>query len=134
MKKFTVAIIALAAVPGLAFASVQGAMGSARPSASISAPIGDAEPASATVRVAVAPTTIAAGEALPEHSNATERYIYVVSGRVRVSNLVTGVDQDVSPGEMAVETQGHIHVARALDGLPASVLLIDWSSLGLQQR
>jgi quercetin dioxygenase-like cupin family protein len=134
MRKLTALIMAVAAIPGLAMASAQGPSVKTQPQTSIAAPIGDVEPASGVVRVAVAPTTIPAGQTLPEHVSPTERYVYVVSGRVRVTNLVTGEGQDVSPGEMAVETQGHLHVAAALDGLPASVLLIDGATLGLGQR
>jgi len=133
MKKFTVLILALVATPGLALASAQGPARSERPQASISAPLENAAPADGKVRMEVSQTTIPAGQALPEHRNPTLRYIYVVSGRVRVSNLVTGVDQDVSPGEMAVETEGHWHVATALDGLPADILLIDGAALGQAQ-
>jgi hypothetical protein len=42
---------------------------------------------------------------------------------------VTGEKQEISPGEMAMETEGHWHVATALDGLPADVLLIDGADL-----
>lgn len=130
MKKLTVLVLALIATPSLALASVQGPSLSARPQASIAGPIEASAPADGTVRMEVSQTTIPAGEALPEHRNPTLRYIYVVSGRVRVSNLVTGVEQDVNPGEMAVETEGHWHVAKALDGLPADILLIDGAALG----
>jgi len=42
---------------------------------------------------------------------------------------VTGDEREVSPGEMAVETEGQWHVATALDGQPADILLIDGAAM-----
>lgn len=127
MKFLTFAIVAAIALPRAALASTSGHGQATSPLsslASLTAPT-TALPTEGKVRMAVSQTTIPAGESLPEHVQPTLRYIYVVSGRVRVSNLVTGEQQEINPGEMAVEAEGQLHIATALDGLPADILLID---------
>jgi len=126
MRNLTIIALAAALLPGLALASATGPAGPVgqKPAFAASA-AGDDAPADGKVRVAASQTVIPANGAMPEHVQATARYILVVSGRVRVSNLDTGHEQDISPGEMAMEPEGQRHVARALDGEPASVLLIE---------
>lgn len=136
MRILTIAIFAAAlSAPAMGMAATRGPALSAPAATDFSAPASATAPAEGVVRMALAPTTIPAGESLPEHMTPTVRYVFVLSGRVRVSNLVTGEDQEVSPGQLAVETEGHWHVATALDGQPANILLIDGSDLagmGLQ--
>ncbi|MFN3522047.1 MAG: cupin domain-containing protein [Phenylobacterium sp.] len=125
MRKLTIVVLAAAAIPTMALASAQAPAVASLAQSRSGEPLAGVLPVSGKVRMAVSQTTIPAGESLPEHVQPTLRYIYVVSGRVRVSNLVTGVDQEISPGEMAVETEGQLHIATALDGLPADILLIE---------
>lgn len=129
MRKLTIVALAAAALPTMALASVQTPATASLAQAQASEPLVEALPTSGKVRMAVSQTTIPAGESLAEHMAPTLRYIYVVSGRVRVSNLVTGDEREVSPGEMAVETEGQWHVATALDGQPADILLIDGAAM-----
>jgi quercetin dioxygenase-like cupin family protein len=77
------------------------------------------------MRMSVSQLTLAAGERLPDHQPAYLRYIYVVSGRLQVSNLVTGGAQEIAAGEMAVETAGEMHSAKALGDEPAEVMIVE---------
>lgn len=129
MRFLTIAVLAAVSLPTMTLASTQTPALTTLAPANASEPLVDQLPVNGKVRMAVSQTTIPAGESLPEHMQPTLRYIYVVSGRVRVSNLVTGDQQDVAPGQMAVETQGQWHVATALDGMPADILLIDGSAM-----
>ncbi|WP_374571883.1 cupin domain-containing protein [Phenylobacterium sp.] len=129
MRILTIAVLAAMAAPTMALASAEAPAVTSLGPARAAAPLAEALPTNGKVRMAVAKTTIPAGESLPEHMQPTLRYIYVVSGRVRVSNLVTGEAQEIGPGQMAAETKGQLHVATALDGLPADVLLIDGAAV-----
>lgn len=126
MRNLTIIALAAAMLPGLALASASGPAGLASPKAAFTAPAAEEDaPAEGKVRVAASQTVIPANGAMPEHVQSTARYILVVSGRVRVSNLDTGAEQDAAPGEMVMEPEGQRHIAHALDGEPASVLLIE---------
>ncbi|MDP1616154.1 cupin domain-containing protein [Phenylobacterium sp.] len=77
------------------------------------------------VRMTVVQATLAPGESLPDNARTALRYIYVKSGRLQVSNLVTGDEQEILAGEFAVESAGQWHTGRALGAEPAEVLLIE---------
>jgi quercetin dioxygenase-like cupin family protein len=77
------------------------------------------------VRMTVVQATLAPGESLPDNARTALRYIYVKSGRLQVSNLVTGDEQEILAGEFAVESAGQWHTGRALGVEPAEVLLIE---------
>ena len=77
------------------------------------------------VRMTVVQATLAPGESLPDNARTALRYIYVKSGRLQVSNLVTGDEQEILAGEFAVESAGQWHTGRATGGEPAEVLLIE---------
>lgn len=78
-----------------------------------------------SVRVAMRQQTLAPGGKLAEHRQAGERYLYVVAGRLKVSDLVTGEEQVVEPGKMAVEQPGDWHEAMAVGAEPATFYVID---------
>lgn len=78
-----------------------------------------------SVRIAMRQETLAPGGKLAEHRPEGERYLFVVSGRLKVSNLVTGEEQIVEAGKMAAEQPGDWHVAEALGPDPASFYVID---------
>jgi quercetin dioxygenase-like cupin family protein len=88
------------------------------------APAAEAAPAE-SVRVAMRQETLPAGGRLAEHRTEGERYLYVVSGRLKVSNLVTGEEQIVEAGKMAAEQPGDWHVAQALGAEPVALYVID---------
>lgn len=69
--------------------------------------------------------TLPPGGELPEHRQAGERYLYVVAGRLKVANLVTGEEQVVEAGKMAAEQPGDWHVAVALGAEPTTFYVID---------
>ena len=92
----------------------------------LTAPHEAAAPAPAeSVRVAVRRETLPPGGKLAEHRADGERYLFVVSGRLKVSNLVTGEEQIVDAGKMAAEQPGDWHVAEALGAEPVSLYVID---------
>ncbi len=139
MRKLTLAALALsAAIPGLAIAGGAEAAAtlpsppSAAPSALSFALPQDEEPAEGEkVRMTVVRATLAPGESLPDNARTALRYIYVQSGRLQVSNLVTGAEQEVAAGEFAVESAGQWHTGRAMGSEPAEVLLIEQAPAGL---
>ena len=140
MRKLTLAVFALsAAIPGLALSSAAGAAaslptsapGAAAPSLSLALPQDDAPSQGEKVRMTVVRATLAPGEALPDNARTALRYIYVQSGRLQVSNLVTGAEQEVVAGEFAVESAGQWHTGKALGSEPAEVLLIEQAPAGL---
>jgi quercetin dioxygenase-like cupin family protein len=69
--------------------------------------------------------TLPPGGRLPEHRPAGARYLFVVSGRLKVSDLVTGDEQVVEAGRMAAEQPGDWHVAQALGAEPVTLYVID---------
>lgn len=130
MRKLTLIGLLALVVPGLALAapsppsSVEG-----RPVAPLSFALPqDDEPApGGKVRMMVVQATLAPGESLPENARSALRYIYVKSGRLQVSNLVTGDRQDVEAGEFAVESAGQWHTGQAVGLEPVEILLIEQS-------
>jgi quercetin dioxygenase-like cupin family protein len=87
----------------------------------------DAPPEAPTdpVRIGMRQETLPAGGKMPEHRPAGERYLYVVSGQLKVSNLVTGEEQLVGPGKMAAEQPGDWHVAEVVGDAPVTLYVID---------
>lgn len=88
------------------------------------APAPAAAPSDA-VRIAMRQETLAPGGKLAEHRPQGERYLFVVAGRLKVSNLVTGEEQIVEAGKMAAEQPGDWHVAEVLGTEPVSLYVID---------
>lgn len=138
MRKLTLAVFSLsAAIPGLALAGSAQAAASLPSAPSISTPsmsltLPQEEPAEGEkVRMTVVRATLAPGESLPDNARTALRYIYVQSGRLQVSNLVTGAEQEVVAGEFAVESAGQWHTGKAMGSEPAEVLLIEQAPAGL---
>ena len=90
-------------------------------------PDGLAAPSSGSAQVELAMTqqTLPANGTLAEHSQPYLRYLYVLSGELKVSNLVTGDEQRVQAGGMAVETPNDWHVAKAMGAEPVVFVTID---------
>ena len=112
MRKFAAALFAVCLWPAAAAAAPLAALTSAAPAAQ-------------SVRVAMRQETLAPGGRLAEHRCDGERYLYVVSGQLKVSNLVTGDEEIVDAGGMTAERPGDWHVAEAVGGQPATFYLID---------
>lgn len=128
MRKLTLFGVLAAVLPGLAFAAPSPPPSmDARPIAPLSfaLPQDDEPDQGDKVRMTVIQTTLAPGESLPENARTALRYIYVKSGRLQVSNLVTGDRQDVEAGEFAVESAGQWHTGLAVGVEPVEVLLIE---------
>lgn len=128
MRKLTVVCLLVAALPGLALAAPSPPPSiDARQSTPLSfaLPQDDEPQQGDKVRMTVVQTTLAPGESLPENARTALRYIYVKSGRLQVSNLVTGDRQDVEAGEFAVESAGQWHTGLAVGVEPVEVLLIE---------
>jgi quercetin dioxygenase-like cupin family protein len=121
MRTIAIAVLALIAAPSLALA--------AAPSTPVAAPsiAGlEADPElDGKVQVTVSQENIAAGGTLAEHRQPFVRHLFVVSGKLKVSNLVTGEEQLVGAGEIAVEAAGDWHVAHAVGDEAVEVFVID---------
>ncbi|HKR90067.1 MAG TPA: cupin domain-containing protein [Phenylobacterium sp.] len=122
MRLFAWAALAacICAAPTLAAPQISALGTPAAPTAAASDP-----QAAAAVRVAMRQETLPPGGSLPEHRQSGERYLYVVAGRLKVSNLVTGEEQVVEAGKMAAEQPGDWHVAVALGAQAATFYVID---------
>lgn len=129
MKKLTSVFVALAvAIPGVALSAPsapQPGFEPAVPSMTLSLPEAQDPPEGDKVRMTVVQATLAPGESLPENARTALRYIYVKSGRLQVSNLVTGDEQEIVAGEFAVETAGQWHTGKAMGAEPVELLLIE---------
>ena len=124
MRFFTAAALAVCICPVPAFAATQ--------TSALAAPLPRAAPSAAaeeapggSVRVAMRQQTLPPGGKLPEHRQMGERYLYVVAGQLKVSNLVTGEEQVVGAGKMAAEQPGDWHAVVALGAEPATFYVID---------
>ena len=129
MRKLTLAVcVTLLAVPALAVAAPGQAptfdAGAPAPMA-LALPQTEDPIEGDKVRMTVVQATLAPGESLPDNARTALRYIYVKSGRLQVSNLVTGDEQEILAGEFAVESAGQWHTGRAMGVEPAEVLLIE---------
>ena len=129
MRKLTLAVgAALLAIPALAFAAPgQPPVFDAGAPAPMTLALPQTEDPieGEKVRMTVVQATLAPGESLPDNARTALRYIYVKSGRLQVSNLVTGDEQEILAGEFAVESAGQWHTGRAMGVEPAEVLLIE---------
>ena len=124
MRIFAAAALAACICPVPAFAATQtSALASPLPA---TAPEAQEAPGG-SVKVAMRQQTLPPGGVLPEHRQAGERYLYVVAGRLKVSNLVTGEEQVVGAGRMAAEQPGDWHVAAVVGAEPATFYVIDRS-------
>ncbi|MFC3069062.1 cupin domain-containing protein [Phenylobacterium soli] len=77
------------------------------------------------VEVKVSQTDIPAGGQIPPHKHPWPRYVYVISGRIQVDNLVTGQSYELKAGDASIDPVDQWHQARALDGAPARLIAID---------
>ncbi|MDP1872926.1 cupin domain-containing protein [Phenylobacterium sp.] len=128
MRKLTLIGLLAATLPGLAFAapSPPRAMDAVQTSPlSLALPQDDEPGQGDKVRMTVVQATLAPGESVPDNARTALRYIYVKSGRLQVSNLVTGDRQDVEAGEFAVEAAGQWHTGKAIGVEPVEILLIE---------
>lgn len=122
MRSLAIAALALIAAPGLALAAAAGPAPASAPAVETLSADSELE---GNVRVSITHQTLAAGAGLPEHRQAYIRHLFVVSGQLKVSNLVTGEEQLVGAGELATEAAGDWHVAEVVGDEDARIYLID---------
>ena len=124
MRKFVAAAVLAALVsPALANAAPR--------EAAIGAPTATpASPPPEGMRIAMRRETLPPGGKLAEHRQEGERYVYVLSGQLKVSNLVTGDEQVVAAGKMAAEQPGDWYAAEAVGTEDAAFYLIDRAPAG----
>ncbi|MBR1124782.1 cupin domain-containing protein [Bradyrhizobium lablabi] len=65
------------------------------------------------------------GAKLPEHEHNSQRYGYVLSGRLRITNTETGKSDEFKPGDFIVESRGQWHKAENIGAEPVKLLVID---------
>jgi quercetin dioxygenase-like cupin family protein len=65
------------------------------------------------------------GAKLPEHEHNAQRYGYLLSGRLRVTNTETGKSEEFKPGDFIVESRGQWHKAENIGAEPIKLLVID---------
>jgi quercetin dioxygenase-like cupin family protein len=82
------------------------------------------------LRVTVSQTVIPAHGALPVHKHPYPRYVYVLAGRVRVTNLVTGQAFELKAGDMTIDPVDQWHKAEALGDGPARLVAVDQAPPG----
>jgi quercetin dioxygenase-like cupin family protein len=68
---------------------------------------------------------IAPGAKLPEHEHNSQRYGYLLSGRLRITNTETGKSEEYKPGDFIVESRGQWHKAENIGAEPIKLLVID---------
>jgi quercetin dioxygenase-like cupin family protein len=65
------------------------------------------------------------GAKLPEHEHNSQRYGYLLSGRLRITNTDTGKSEDYKSGDFVVESRGQWHKAENIGTEPIKLLVID---------
>jgi quercetin dioxygenase-like cupin family protein len=83
------------------------------------------------VQVTYSETIVPAGGALPAHKHPYPRFALVMSGRLQVTNLVTGTVSEVKAGELAIDAIDQWHEAKVLGSEPVRMLVIDQAPPGV---
>lgn len=86
---------------------------------------------SGPLQVTISETSIPAGGAIPPHKHPYPRYVYVLAGRIQVTNLVTGQVYELKAGDMSIDPVDQWHEAKALDGAPARLVAMDQTPPGV---
>ncbi|MBX7247593.1 MAG: cupin domain-containing protein [Caulobacteraceae bacterium] len=71
------------------------------------------------------------GTALAPHKHPYPRYVHIESGRLSVSNEVTGVTREFGPGEFIVEAIDQWHSGRVVGDEPVILMVIDQAPPGV---
>ena len=82
------------------------------------------------VEVTFSETVVPAGGAIAPHKHPYPRYAYVVSGRLKVTNLVTGTAAEVTAGALAIDAIDQWHEAAVVGDEPVRMLVIDQAPPG----
>ncbi len=82
------------------------------------------------VQAIVSNYEIPPGTKLPEHKHIYERYGYLLSGQLRITNTEAGKSADYKPGDFIVESLGQWHKAENIGAEPIKLLVIDQAEPG----
>lgn len=82
------------------------------------------------VQVTVNRVTIPAGGKLPPHKHPFQRYGYVESGSIRVTNLDTGGEIDYQAGQAIMEARGQWHMGEVTGDAPVVLIVFDQTPPG----
>ena len=82
------------------------------------------------VEVTFSETVVPPGGAIAPHKHPYPRYAYVVSGRLKVTNLVTGTVAEVKAGDLAIDAIDQWHEAAVVGDEPVRMLVIDQAPPG----
>jgi len=82
------------------------------------------------LQVTVSETTIPPHGTLPVHKHPYPRYVYVLAGRLRVTNLDTGEAAELKAGDMSIDPIGQWHRAEALGDDKVMLITIDQAPPG----
>jgi quercetin dioxygenase-like cupin family protein len=83
------------------------------------------------VRVTFTETVVPPGGRLAPHKHPYPRYALVTSGRLKVTNLVTGTVTEVKAGELAIDAVDQWHEAEVVGAEPVRLLVIDQAPPGV---
>jgi quercetin dioxygenase-like cupin family protein len=123
---FTAALLLCLAAPAIAQAPESVALGQADKTNSGQAILVSEGP----LQVTTSRVTIPAGASLPVHKHPHQRYAYVLSGRLKVSNLETDTSVEYAPGDTVIEARGQWHTGKALGTEPVVLVVIDQTPPG----
>lgn len=82
------------------------------------------------LQASLAETRLAPGASLPAHRHPYQRYVFVLEGRVEVTNMDTGEITVLDTGDFVAEARGQWHSARVLGDSAARLLAIDETPVG----
>jgi quercetin dioxygenase-like cupin family protein len=85
---------------------------------------------SGPLRVTVSQTVISPLSGLPPHKHPYPRYVYVLEGQLRVTNLVTGQVLELKAGDMTIDPIDQWHEARVTGPQAVRLITIDQAPPG----
>jgi quercetin dioxygenase-like cupin family protein len=124
MRLFAAALLAASMSPPLALAAPVASTLSITPAPQ------EAPSQHGSVRIGMRREILPPGGRLPDHRQDGDRYLFVVSGRLKLSDLTTGGEQVVEAGKMAAEQPGDWHAAQAVGDAPVVLYVIDRAPAG----
>ncbi len=80
--------------------------------------------------VIVSLTTIPVRGATRVHKHPYQRFVYVIAGNLRVTDMTTGKFNDYKPGDFVAEMRGTYHFGANMGAEPVKLLVIDQVPLG----
>jgi len=83
------------------------------------------------LQVTVSETTVPPHGEIAPHKHPYPRYVYVLSGQVKVTDLATGESYELKAGDMSVDPVDQWHKAEALGSGPARLIALDQTPPGV---